>query len=953
MSPRLWLVLAALLFAPPASAYDPRGTWSTLEAGQCRVHYPEGRYAQALHVARAAAAVLAELQERLGWRPQGHIEIVLNDEVDVANGYALAFPYNLITLNLAPPDELSELSAYDDWLYLLTAHELTHIIHIDTVRGLPATLNGIFGRRFFPNGAQPRWLTEGLATYFESQLTSRGRVRSSFFDMMLRTAVLEDTVFGLDDVSGAPRDWPQGATAYLYGSELVAYLARRFGEDTLRQVSYDYGGRLIPWAVNLSIRRATGHDYETLYDDFLVDLAGRVADDHDAIVRQGLLVGEPLTRRGQNVGPARAAKDGTLYFVENPKGSYPAVRRLQQDGTDEEVTRIGAGARLALFPDGKRALVSQAEVYEDYASHNDLFVLDLESGAEERLTVAARASLPDVAADGEHLAFVQLAGAHTVVRLTTLSDMGAVRTLADLGPGSQVWAPRFSPDGSKIAFAGFVDGRRDLYLVTREGELTRLTDDAALDGAPAFSPDGAWLYFHSDRDGVFNIYALPLAAPQQVRRVTRVLTGAFRPEPTADGRLVYQGYGAHGYDLYALARRPPEELPLAEPSKLQTRPPPPQDRLEVFPTHAYDGSETIRPHAWLPGIGYDARGFYVGAAINGKDALEQHTYTLSANYESREPFVSFAAAYTNKEFHPGLSFVGARTLGYAAFPYVRNGVPVAVQEEVWTASLSTLWPLLTRREYVLGVVTAYELEVRQGRTDLTLHPLDQQPLFPDTGRFAAARVGLSFGKLDRYVDSISAENGGTAFLALRLEDPYLGSEYSSLSATLSLDGYLSNPWLDRHVLHGRAFLGYGDASYRTRRLYGIGGLVTRDVLLDTLRARFFSAPALRGFPAAPFVGDIIAQGTLEYRLPLLDIDAGASTLPMYVRTLHAAAFSDGALVADALGLLGRFPHVSVGGELRLGLFMGYATPFTLRLGYGRGLASDRVQTMFAVLDADF
>ena len=94
--------------------------------------------------------------------------------------------------------------------------------------------------------------------------------------------------------------------------------------------------------------------------------------------------------------------------------------------------------------------------------------------------------------------------------------------------------PRWSPDGTRIAFWGFAraadgsledlgshaDGANppdsELFLIdVSTHELTRLTDNAQDDQAPAWTPDGQWLLFTSARDGDEDIWKMPIAAPEQ------------------------------------------------------------------------------------------------------------------------------------------------------------------------------------------------------------------------------------------------------------------------------------------------------------------------------------------------------------------------------------------------------------------------------------------------------
>jgi Tol biopolymer transport system component len=67
-------------------------------------------------------------------------------------------------------------------------------------------------------------------------------------------------------------------------------------------------------------------------------------------------------------------------------------------------------------------------------------------------------------------------------------------TVADLGPG---WFPRWSPDGTRIAYAQFDERRTsDLHLMSPDGDdRVQLTDDPAFDTVPQWSPDGSTIWF--------------------------------------------------------------------------------------------------------------------------------------------------------------------------------------------------------------------------------------------------------------------------------------------------------------------------------------------------------------------------------------------------------------------------------------------------------------------------
>jgi len=69
-------------------------------------------------------------------------------------------------------------------------------------------------------------------------------------------------------------------------------------------------------------------------------------------------------------------------------------------------------------------------------------------------------------------------------------------------PGSE-GDPRFSPDGTTIAFTGQYDGNTDVYVIPVEGgEPRRLTHHPYGDGARGWTPDGTRILFASGRDNL-------------------------------------------------------------------------------------------------------------------------------------------------------------------------------------------------------------------------------------------------------------------------------------------------------------------------------------------------------------------------------------------------------------------------------------------------------------------
>jgi TolB protein len=110
------------------------------------------------------------------------------------------------------------------------------------------------------------------------------------------------------------------------------------------------------------------------------------------------------------------------------------------------------------------------------------------------------------ASNPEEITYVALGRDYSRIYLYNLST-GRRESLGEFD--GQVLAPRFSNDGSKIAFSIIRSGNTDVYVMDlRTRQLSRLTSDPGIDTSPSFSPDGSMIAFNSDRSGSPRIYVM-------------------------------------------------------------------------------------------------------------------------------------------------------------------------------------------------------------------------------------------------------------------------------------------------------------------------------------------------------------------------------------------------------------------------------------------------------------
>ena len=952
-------LLAAALLASPARA-DYRHVWETLDTPHFEIHYHQGHYLRALKLARLAEEAHARLQPLLDQRPAERCQVVLIDDTDYANGSATPLYYNLVNAFAAPPDPRSALAEFDDYLWELISHEYTHILHLDTVRGLPALVNDVFGKLWIPNGGQPTWFIEGMAVLSESRLTSGGRLRSSLEEMSVRAQVLDGRFPSIDRLSNPTLEWPRGSNPYTLGGRFLGFLEEQYGPGALRDLSHDFGGRAIPLALNLSAERVLGSSYLDLYQEY------RAAEEIHAQEALASLRGggetrpELLTRLGELTRSPRFSRDGkTLYYSSAGADRQPELRALplpaccnhgaapegQTLPGDRRLTQSYGQATLAVAPDG--ALVySRPQVFQESGTIEDLYRFDPATGDERRLTRGLRASDPDVAPDGA-LVFVQrfAAGRTAISVLEPGARPDDARVVFEDPVGGPVGSPRWSPSGGAIVFVHHRESW-DLRLIARDGTgLADLTRDRALDRDPSFTPDGEWVLFSSDRTGIYDIYALRLA-DRLLARATRMASGAFEPVLSPDGtQLAFVTYSARGYDLARAAFDTAHLEPVSTPPDADAeRPPPsPAPPEELFPSRPYDPLPTLAPKWWLPYFGSDAAGTLVGVVTSGADAVGRHDYAGSAwwGVDGRQP--GWDLRWTSHALYPDLTLTASRDLVNPA------GFPDVTERQV-RAGVAATFPL-TAYERAFAFTAGYDL------THLATNSAVGDR--PPSGTIAALTLQAAYSDARAFVRSVSAEEGRKLSLTFRVADPALGGDFAFRQLVASFSTYLALPWTfhDRPLHHALALRLSGGVSRGDlggRHLYSLGGFDTGDWIHALINPQSAATRVLRGFSRDAFGGESFALGTLEYRFPIADLEFGPWTLPLYLRRLHAALFSD---AGDAF-TVGRHDfqlRASAGAELRAEVVLGWYLPTQVRGGCARGLTGGpaAIWDCYAVLGGIF
>lgn len=633
----LVLGLIVCLAGSAVAQNHPELEWQVVETEHFRILYHQGLAGAAARTAQIVEEAYAPITELYGYAPEDRVRIVLKDYDDYANGAAF-FYHDTIEIWTTSLDHDFDLRGTSDWLRNVITHEFTHIISLGSARKgsqrVPALYLQYFGYQREQNRPDiligypdaiasypvmstvvPMWLAEGAAQYM-AEGARRDRWDANR-DMVLRTQVLAGAQLPFDEMGVFGKHGFGNEYVYDHGFGLVRYIGQTYGDEKIAAL-YRSASQWRTLEIDGAFKKVLGKSVDELYDEWVASMQ----EGYEAQVEGlgDLREGELVTDLGfSNLRPRLSPDGKKLAYLSTRKrqyGPHMLVVRDLETAEDEVVAFPVSASTVDWSPDGQKLLFAridradkygsrQADIYEyDFDVDEPGFVHDVlwtlpvmvagtapESPRIKQLTHGLRALYPTYSPDGEWIAFVHNKGTNNNLGIMR-ADGSNLRYLTDYKDGTQIYTPRFSPDGRSLAISISRGGQRDIVLfgvgfrqthpirivasaepILPSGKealapeylemladtttevsavFQRAISTTGTDRDPVWSADGDRIVFASDFSGIFNIYAFYLKTGQ-MRQLTNVVGGAFNPTVGPAGEVVFAAYTASGFEIRQVA----------------------------------------------------------------------------------------------------------------------------------------------------------------------------------------------------------------------------------------------------------------------------------------------------------------------------------------------------------------------------------------------------------------
>ena len=581
--------------------------WKAAGTDHFNFIYPAEYSSHASKVSAYAEAVYDSVVSRYHHDLPGRVNATLNNAL-YSNGNAIPSE-NSINLWLTNWD--FKIRSSHGWLSDVVTHEFSHLVSIEnaskfkpSIYGLQASYTDYYNERttqdfatLIPFTLQPLWFAEGTAQYESSRMGFDAW--DSHRDMLLRVAALNDSLLTLPymhDFSDNSLFAELGP--YTQGFSLVRYISKKYGEDAMPKIwheMYKYHRMTLDGA----IKKVLGISEQQLYDNWKKEITDAYKAQRDSL---GTLVEGTKMTEGSFWQDFPIVAGKTLYGVSNFGGLWfdgglfkmPLDKKdssqkdevidgieigeitVENDSEDSTI-EIGDYAKHG-FKLKKAWLDKGIDVHEDsiqgpilaYVSyqnrdkeghaHFDIAVSDT-SKKMISVTYLADAVYPAIDAQGTSIIFAMREPYSTRFKLAKVPYPKDINDYTSEDPVDiyvpdakfdyyNIYSPKFSPDGKRIAFGFFDDVTRGIAIIDSDGNNFKIVSTEGFDERDVNWLDNNRIIFASNRNGIFNLIEKDLTTGAETP-LTNVVGGAFTPVLAGD-TLYFTEYDKDGFSLYKM-----------------------------------------------------------------------------------------------------------------------------------------------------------------------------------------------------------------------------------------------------------------------------------------------------------------------------------------------------------------------------------------------------------------
>jgi hypothetical protein len=551
-------LLAAQLNAQVFGGNPPSLKWKQINTDSARIIFPVGMDTAAQRVASVVHYMAAKKPMSIG-SDIHKINIVLQNQSTIGNGYVGLGPFRSEFYMTPILNNFSEGSI--SWTDQLAVHEYRHVQQFNNFRnGASKLMWRLFGEEGLAlaiNASVPDWFYEGDAVYNETVLSKQGRGRIPLFLNAYPSLWKDEKKYSWMKLrNGSMKDYVP--SHYNLGYLLVNYGYEKYGADFWQKVTKDasaYKGLFYPF--QKAIKKYAGIDYKTFYTDAFEYYKKLSSNRQMKSATQGTISTEPnagntITTAKKNyitnyLFPYSISEDSLLYlrtsyrhrptlFIKDKTGEHKL--RVKDVGTDHQYS----------YKNGKLVYAAyETDARWGWKDHSVIRLLDIQTGKQRTITKRTKYFTPDISANGEKIAVVQVApGGKSELHILDAATGKVINEIrsADIMLFTD---PKFIDENTLVTAVRLNDGKMALAMADiTNGHTVRLTTPSYnIVGYP--SVNNGTIYFTASYEGNDDVFALRLA-DKKIFKISNGPLGNYQVN-AANGKITWTTFTSDGYQL--------------------------------------------------------------------------------------------------------------------------------------------------------------------------------------------------------------------------------------------------------------------------------------------------------------------------------------------------------------------------------------------------------------------
>ena len=557
MSYRLIYIKLIILSIVWGSFNHPELEWNSLHSKHFIVHYHDGTKRTAIETMEVAEQIYESITQMYGYEPDSKTQIIIRDTDDFSNGAAYFFD-NKMEIWASPLD--FDLRGSHRWLQNVITHEFAHIVQLgaslkygrkipgfyfqalmyeeekrkDVIHGYPSTIISYP----IPTVSIPPWLAEGTAQYMIHDIDYD--YWDTHRDMILRDAVINKHLWNFNEMNSFGKAGIGNELVYNQGFSLVSFIAEKYGENTLRELSEELS-KPFQYSANSAIKNVIGISGYELYALWVEKLENKY---WDVLEQEDPLKNKVILSEGTSNFHATWSPDGNkIAFLSNKNKDYFSQTGLYiYDFSDSSSYKlVDKVVSQPTWINDTTIVYSKKSKPNKYGSKFfDLFSINIsDDKSETQLTYGSRLNSPIYNMETNQIAAIALYDGTSNIYIAEFDSVLTFNKVTDFENGIKIYSMDWN-NGSLVFDANDFHGRNIFQLDLDSGIHQPVIYEPWDTRDPVIYNNE--IYYSSDKNGVFN-----LALNGNI--ITDALGGLFMPDISIDGKVAFSMYDNGQYKI--------------------------------------------------------------------------------------------------------------------------------------------------------------------------------------------------------------------------------------------------------------------------------------------------------------------------------------------------------------------------------------------------------------------